>query len=129
LADIAAALPAVWPWGEVAAVCEVASRLAHTFPAHLVEAAIWKVVADAAAQGHLLVDLEQFTLDRALPQLLYAQVIKTVRRRRVVRVCHRAVFGTVEAVQQVLAAHGWQSNTAFVERLNLTIRQHGAAVG
>jgi transposase len=69
-ADIAAAVHEVWPWGEVAAVCEVASRLAHTFPAHLVEAAIWKVVADAAAQGHLLVDLEQFTLDLALPLAL-----------------------------------------------------------
>ncbi len=64
-----------------------------------------------------------------LPQLLYAQVIKTVRRRRLVRVCHRVVFGTLEAVQQGLAAHGWQINTAFIERVNLTIRQHVAAVG
>jgi hypothetical protein len=32
-------------------------------------------------------------------------------------------------VQQVLAACGWQINTACVERLNLTIRQHVAAVG
>jgi len=63
------------------------------------------------------------------PQLLYAQVIKTVRRRRLVRVRHRVVFGTLEAVQQVLAACGWQINTAFVERINLTIRQHVAAVG
>jgi len=36
-----------------------------------------------------------------LPELLYAQVIKTVRRRRLVRVRHRVVFGTLEAVQQV----------------------------
>ena len=50
-----------------------------------------------------------------LPQLLYAQVIKTVRRRRLVRVRHRVVFGTLEAVQQVLAACGWQINTAFIE--------------
>jgi IS1 family transposase len=57
-----------------------------------------------------------------LPQLLYAQVIKTVRRRRV-------VFGTLEAVQHVLAACGWQINTAFIERVNLSIRQHVAAVG
>src|SRR5712664_4732180 len=63
------------------------------------------------------------------PQLLYAQVIKTARRRRLVRVCHRVVFGTLEAVQQVLAAHGWQINTAFIERLNLSMRQHVAAVG
>jgi IS1 family transposase len=64
-----------------------------------------------------------------LPHLLYAQVVKTVRRRRLVRVHHRVVFGTLEAVQQVLAACGWQINTAFVERLNLDIRQHVAAVG
>jgi IS1 family transposase len=64
-----------------------------------------------------------------LPHLLYAQVVKTVRRRRVVAVTHRVVFGTLEAVQQVLAPLGWQINTAFVERINLTIRQHVAAVG
>src|SRR6266446_4861858 len=64
-----------------------------------------------------------------LPQLLYAQVVKTVRRRRLVRVRHRVVLGTLEAVQQVLAACGWQINTAFVERINLSIRQHVAAVG
>jgi hypothetical protein len=61
--------------------------------------------------------------------LLYAQVVKTVRRRRVVAVTHRVVFGTLEAVNQVLAPFGWQINTAFVERINLTIRQHVAAVG
>src|SRR5713101_5034508 len=64
-----------------------------------------------------------------LPGLLYAQVIKTMRRRRLVRVKHRVVFGTLEAVQPVLVACGWQINTAFVERINLSIRQHVAAVG
>src|SRR5712664_3556904 len=64
-----------------------------------------------------------------LPQLLYAQVIKTVRRRRLVRVSHRVLFGTLAAAQQVLAACGWQINTAFIERLNLSLRQHVAAVG
>src|SRR6266487_1785400 len=64
-----------------------------------------------------------------LPQLLYAQVVKTVRRRRLVGVTHRVVFGTLEAVNHVLAPLGWHINTAFVERINLTIRQHVAAVG
>jgi IS1 family transposase len=64
-----------------------------------------------------------------LPQLLYAQVVKTVRRRRLVGVTHRVVCGTVVAVEQGLAPLGWQINTAFVERLNLDIRQHIAAVG
>ena len=64
-----------------------------------------------------------------LPGLLYAQVIKTVRRRRLVRVSHRVVFGTLAAIEQVLAVHGWHINTAFIERVNLSIRQHVAAVG
>src|SRR5438270_1854262 len=69
-ADIATAVAEVWPWGEMVTVSEVASRLEHTFPANLVEAAIWKVVGDSAVQGHLLVDLEQFTLSRTLPLAL-----------------------------------------------------------
>jgi IS1 family transposase len=64
-----------------------------------------------------------------LPGLLYAQVVKTVRRRRLVDVKHRVVFGTREAVNAVLAPLGCQINTAFIERLNLTLRQHVAAVG
>ena len=64
-----------------------------------------------------------------LPGLLYAQVVKSYRRRRIVAVKHRVVFGTLEAVEQVLAACGWKINTAFVERLNLDIRQCVAAVG
>ena len=57
-----------------------------------------------------------------LPALLYAQVVKTMRRRRLVAVKHRVVFGTQHAIAQVLEACGWQINTAFVERLNLSLR-------
>jgi len=64
-----------------------------------------------------------------LPQLLYAQVVKSYRRRRLVGVTHRVVFGTQLAIEQVLAACGWTINTAFVERLNLDIRQGVAAIG
>jgi IS1 family transposase len=63
------------------------------------------------------------------PQLLYAQVLKHHRHRRLVGMCPRVVFGSLNAVKQVLAATGWQINTAFIERVNLTIRQHVAAVG
>jgi IS1 family transposase len=63
------------------------------------------------------------------PALLYAQVVKQYRRRRVVRVRHRVVFGTMARVNQVLAATGWQINTAFIERANGSLRQHVAAVG
>jgi IS1 family transposase len=64
-----------------------------------------------------------------LPQLLYAQVIKVTRRRRLVEVKHRVIFDTKAAVEQVLVACGWRINTAFIERVNLSIRQHVAAVG
>jgi IS1 family transposase len=64
-----------------------------------------------------------------LPGLLYAQVVKIVRRRRLVDVQHRVVFGSLEAVNHLLAPLGWRINTAFVERINLSIRQHVAAVG
>jgi hypothetical protein len=64
-----------------------------------------------------------------LPQLHYAQVLKQTRRRRLVAVTSRVVFGTLVGIQQVLATHGWRINTAFIERANLAIRQHVAAVG
>ena len=63
------------------------------------------------------------------PELLYAQVVKSYRRRRIVGVKHHVVFGALKTVQEVLAKRGWQINTAFVERLNLDFRQHVAAVG
>jgi IS1 family transposase len=64
-----------------------------------------------------------------LPQLLYAQVVKSYRRRRLAGVKYRVVFGTWQRVEQVLSACGWKINTAFVERLNLDLRQRVAAVG
>ena len=64
-----------------------------------------------------------------LPQFLYAQVVKSYQRRRLAGVQHRVVFGTMARVQQVLVAGGRKINTAFVERLNLDIRQRVAAVG
>ena len=64
-----------------------------------------------------------------LPQLLYAQVVKSYRRRRLVGVTHRVVFGTRLAIEQVLVVCGWTINTAFVERLNLDLRQRVAAIG
>jgi hypothetical protein len=63
-----------------------------------------------------------------LPGLLYAQVVKTMRRRRLVEVKRRVVVGTQAAIDQVLAACGWQINTSFVERLHLSLRQQVAAI-
>jgi hypothetical protein len=56
-------------------------------------------------------------------------VVKSYRRRRIVGIKHRVVFGTQRAIEQVLAVCGWAINTAFVERLNLDIRQRVAAIG
>jgi len=64
-----------------------------------------------------------------VPQWLYAQVVKSYRRRRLVGSKYWVVFGTMARVKQIRAACGWQSNTAFVERLHLDMRQRVAAVG
>jgi hypothetical protein len=64
-----------------------------------------------------------------LPNLLYAQIVKSYRRRRIVGVKYCVVFGTQLAVEQLLAACGWTINTSFVERLNLDFRQRIAAIG
>ena len=42
---------------------------------------------------------------------------------------HRVVFGTLQAVEQVFVGCGWNINTAFVECLNLDMRQRVAAIG
>jgi hypothetical protein len=64
-----------------------------------------------------------------VPELLYAQVVQKCRRRWLVQVSHRVVFGTLAGVKYALAPQGRQINTAFMERLNLAICQHAAAVG
>jgi hypothetical protein len=64
-----------------------------------------------------------------LPELLSAQVVKSYRRRRIVGVKHRVGFGSRLAIEQIWVKWGWTMNTAFVERLNLDIRQRVAAIG
>jgi hypothetical protein len=63
-----------------------------------------------------------------LPELLYAQIVKKMRRRRIMEVKRHVVIGTQAAVEQVLKAYGWVINTAFVERLNLSLRQRVAPI-
>ena len=65
--------------------------------------------------------------------LLYAQVIKKYCRKRIVEVHHRVHLGTPETFQAALRTAGFTGRiqihpersrrTAFVERLNLTIRR------
>ena len=63
------------------------------------------------------------------PRLLYAQVVKSYRRRRLVGVKHHVIFGAAQTIASMLAKRGWKINTAFIERLNLDFRQHVAAIG
>jgi len=56
-------------------------------------------------------------------------LVKSYRRRRIVGVKHRVVFGSRLAIEQILATCGWTINTAFIERLNLDLRQCVAAIG
>ena len=62
--------------------------------------------------------------------LIYGQDKKTYRRRKVVRVTRVMRCGTVEDLRAVLRKLGLSGrlNTAFVERINLTIWQGVAAL-
>jgi IS1 family transposase len=63
------------------------------------------------------------------PELLYAQVIKSSRRRLIVEGKHRVIFGATQTTESILAKRGWKINTSCIERLNLDFRQHVAAIG
>src|SRR5260221_4049263 len=71
-AEIAGTLLQTWPYGAMRCV----SELVHTFGSRWseaeVEAAVWKLVGDAAAEGRLLVDLAEVELSRATPLALLA---------------------------------------------------------
>jgi IS1 family transposase len=62
------------------------------------------------------------------PGLIYGQVKKCYRRRKLVRVSHVMRLGTLADLSVALQGMGFtgQLNTAFIERANLTIR-HGIA--
>lgn len=57
--------------------------------------------------------------------MLYGQVQKSYRRRKLVRVKHVIRLGTGAAFKEALQALGLSGrvNTAFIERVNLTIRR------
>lgn len=65
--ELADALQVVWPWGEAATIQEVVERLGERWSPAEKEAAVWKLCADAAACGHLLVDLATVQLSRLAP--------------------------------------------------------------
>jgi transposase-like protein/IS1 family transposase len=67
---------------------------------------------------------------RGWPQLCIAVVIKRTEKKRVVEVTRKLVQGALEQAQALLAASqgGTVFNTAFIERLNGTIRQRLACL-
>ena len=60
--------------------------------------------------------------------LIYGQVKKSYRRRKLVRVTHVMRLGTEDALKAALQGLGFSGrlNTAYIERVNLTVR-HGIA--
>jgi len=62
--------------------------------------------------------------------LIYGQVKKSYRRRKLVRVTHVMRLGTQTALQVTLQGLGFSGrlNTAFIERMNLTVRYGVAAL-
>src|SRR5216684_2634807 len=70
--ELAEALQVVWPWGEAATIPEVVERLGERWSPAEKEAAVWKKCADAAACGHLLVDLATIQLTRLTPLICLA---------------------------------------------------------
>src|SRR2546421_902994 len=67
---------------------------------------------------------------RTWPQLCIAVVIKRTEKKRVVEITRKMVEGTLEQAQVLLSAShgGTVLNTAFIERLNGTIRQRLASL-
>jgi len=64
------------------------------------------------------------------PRRLYGQLHKRYRQRRLVRIRYQMGCGPRRALQAALQLLGWSGRlqTAFVERLNLTVRQSVAAL-
>jgi transposase-like protein/IS1 family transposase len=67
---------------------------------------------------------------RVWPQLCIAVVIKRTEKKRVVEITRKLVQGTLEQAQVLLSAShgGTVLNTAFIERLNATMRQRLASL-
>jgi transposase-like protein/IS1 family transposase len=67
---------------------------------------------------------------RVWPQLCIAVVIKRTEKKRVVEITRKMVQGTLEQAQALLASSlgGTVLNTAFIERLNGTMRQRLASL-
>jgi len=65
--EIAAALLPQWPSGDMQSVNEWVQRFGRHWSDAEVEAAVWKLAGDAAAEGRLLVDLTEVELSQSTP--------------------------------------------------------------
>jgi IS1 family transposase len=122
---------------------EMAQRLVHGVVSVLAPGVVPMFVTDQlAAYGKALLThfgcwVEMISersgrvLRRWMPdeRLRYAQVKKRRARRKIVQVSTEVVFGTTEAVQRTLKALGQRINTAFIERVNRTLRAHVPGLG
>jgi hypothetical protein len=68
--EIAPVLLANWPWGDFRTVKEFVKLLGSRWSEDEVEAAVWKIVGDAAAEGRLLVNLTEVELSLSTPLAL-----------------------------------------------------------
>ena len=90
---------------------------------------------DTLRRGHFvgtpLIATDGFTFYERVVRALfgvscvYAQVIKTWRQNRVTKVERRAVIGTSQRLERALedSEDSVRTNTSYIERLNLTLRQ------
>ena len=65
------------------------------------------------------------------PELRYAQVVKHRQKGRVVSITTKVIFGKEEEIKRLLEASPVSNsvNTSFIERNNLTLRQHSRRLG
>jgi len=68
---------------------------------------------------------------RPPPELRYAQVVKHRRKGRVISITTKVIFGKEQEVKELLQASPVSKsvNISFVERNNLTLRQHSRRLG
>jgi transposase len=70
--EIADALLRAWPYGDLVCVSELVQRFGSHWSEAEVEATVWKLAGDAAAEGRLLVDLAEVELSRRTQLALLA---------------------------------------------------------
>ncbi len=68
--EIASVLLAHWPWGQQRSVKDFIQLLGSRWSEIEIEAAVWKLVGDATAEGRLLVDLTEVELSLSTPLAL-----------------------------------------------------------